>query len=280
MRRGAKSWWEGSLLLVLLPVLLGAGGPPERAVTPDPAAERALVERINESRARNGLPKLELNPLLALAARAHALEMARQRQVTHRFPQEAELRLRVADTGLRFDFAGENVGVASDAEQADQAFLSSPGHRENILQPAANAVGVGAIRTEEGLWVTEDFAHVVPGYNSQQVEELVAQGIAEARREAGLQPLLSRVLKPLREEACDMAGRDSLEFSRGLLPSRKGTLVRIAYAIADPVLLPPSIQELVARKRPDSFSLGACPGRTATYPSGAYWIVVVFYFSQ
>jgi hypothetical protein len=45
MRRGAKPWPEWAVLLVLLLVLLGAGGPPERAVTPDVAAERELVER-------------------------------------------------------------------------------------------------------------------------------------------------------------------------------------------------------------------------------------------
>ena len=104
-----------------------------------------------------------------------SLEMAQQRQVTHRFPQEAELPQRVAATELRFAFVGENVGVASNAERAHREFLSSPGYRENIPDPRANAVGVGAVRTGEELWVTEDFAHVVPDYEPPQAEEIVSR---------------------------------------------------------------------------------------------------------
>ena len=77
-----------------------------------------------------------------------------------------------------------------------------------------------------------------------------------------------------------MAQRDSVEFSHQAAPGLRGTRQTIAYATADPARLPEALRELVARKRPDSFSVGACSGRTASYPSGAFWIVVVFYFSQ
>ncbi|MGH9669603.1 MAG: CAP domain-containing protein [Terriglobales bacterium] len=280
MRGGTTSWPGKAALLALLPALLAAGGTPERTLAPDPAAELELVERINQSRERSGLPKLEPNPRLSEAARAHALAMAARAQLTHRLPDEPELRLRVAATGLRFDFAGENVGRSSDAASMHEDFLLSPGHRENILRADANAVGVGAVRAGEDLFVTEDFAHLVPDYDSQQAEELVAQRIAELRKEARLAPLSRGAPGPLREEACSMAQRDRLEARRQTDPRLRGILQTIAYATADPARLPEMLREVMARKRPDSFSVGACSGRTPSYPSGAYWIVVVVYFSQ
>lgn len=172
--QGGKSWPGRATLLVLLPALVGAGGTPERALAPDAAAESELVERINATREQSGLPKLEPSSKLAEAARAHALEMAERMQLTHRFAEEPELRQRIAVTGLRFDFLAENVGRGSDARWLHEEFLHSPGHRENILHAQANAVGVGAVRVGEDLFVAEDFAHVVPDYAPQQVEELVA----------------------------------------------------------------------------------------------------------
>ena len=42
--------------------------------------------------------------------------------------------------------------------------------------------------------------------------------------------------------------------------------------------LPEQLRDEAERQRPTSFSVGACFSRTASYPAGAYWVVVVFYF--
>jgi len=280
MRRRLGSWTGRAVLFALLPLLLGAGGGREPSVAPDLAAERELVERINHSRRRSGLPKLELDSRLAEAARAHALEMARQGHVTHRFPQEPVLRGRVAVTGLRFDFVGENVGLNRDAELSHHEFMSSPGHRENILDPRANAVGVGAVRTGEDLWVTEDFAHVVPDYDSTEAEEVVVRLIAGLRKQAGQPPLQRGELGPVRQEACALAQADRLDAKHLPAPGLHGTLHTIAYSSADPERIPEQLRDEVERQRPQNFSVGACFARTTSYPAGAYWVVVVFYFPR
>ncbi len=279
MRGWGPSRSGRAALAALLPLLLGAAGKTAPIATLDSAAERELVERINRSREQNGLPKLELSPRLRDAPRAHALEMAKRRQLTHRFADEPELRQRVAVTGVRFDFVGENVGRSEDAGSLHEEFLSSPGHRANILHAQANAVGVGAVRFGEELFVTEDFAHLVPDYEPQQVEELVASGIADLRKAAKLPELRRGSPGPPREDACSMAQRDSVQFTHGDYPSVAGTLQTIAYATADPAPLPQALRDIVVRQRPDRFSVGACAARTLSYPSGGYWIVVVFYFS-
>ena len=280
MQIGIRSWPGGAVLFALLPLLVGAGGGRELSVAPDLAAERELVERINQSRERNGLPKLRLNSRLAEAARAHAWEMARQGHVTHRFPQEPALRGRVAVTGLRFDFVGENVGLNRDAELSHLEFMSSPGHRENILNPRANAVGVGAVRTGEDLWVTEDFAHVVPDYEPEQAEEVVVRLIKDLRKQSGQPPLQRGELGPVRQEACAMAQTDRVDANHLAAPGLRGTLHTIAYSSADPERIPGQLRDEAEHQRPQSFSVGACFARTTSYPAGAYWVVVVFYFPR
>lgn len=280
MRAGARFWVAGAELLALAPLLLAAGDASSRAFAPDPAAERELVERINQSREREGLPRLKSDPLLAQAARAHSLEMAKRMQVTHRLPQEPSLRPRVAATGLRFDFVGENVGRARDAALMHEDFLLSPGHRQNILQTQANAVGVGAVRAGDDLFVTENFAHVVPDYDSEDAEKLVARQVKELRKQAGLPPLERETLGPVREEACALAARDTVDAGHQAAPRLRGTLHTVAYSSADPERIPEQLRDEVARQRPHSFSVGACFGRSPSYPAGAYWVVVVFYFPQ
>jgi len=280
MRVGARSWAGGVGLLALVPLLLAAGDAPQRALTPDPAAERELVNRINQTREREGLPRLKSDPLLAQAARAHSLEMARQRQVTHRLPQEPGLRPRVAATGLRFDFVGENVGRARDAALMHEDFLLSPGHRQNILQTRVNAVGVGAVRAGDDLFVTENFARVVPDYDSEDAEKLVARQVKELRKQTGLPPLERETLGPVREEACALAARDTVDASHQPAPRLRGALHTIAYSSADPERIPEQLRDEVARQRPLSFSVGACFARSPSYPAGAYWVVVVFYSPQ
>lgn len=277
MRSELRSWPGRAVLVVLLPALVGVGGRPERGPEVDSDAEHELVRRINHSRKEAGLPKLELSNKLREAARRHALEMARRAQLTHRFAGEPELRQRVAATGLRFDLVGENVGRSPDVSDLHAGFLRSPAHRENILHPQENAVGVGAVRVGGELFVTEDFAHVVPDYDPERVEKLVARGIAELRRQARLPELARSASKPLREQACDMARRDSIEFNRRAYPAR-GTQQTLAYATADPAPLPQTLRQMAASRRPLSFAVGACSAHSPSYPSGGYWVVVVFYF--
>jgi hypothetical protein len=277
MRKGTRKWPAKALLLLLLPALVGAGGAPGRGGEVDAGAEHELVKRINRSREQQGFPKLEMSEKLREAARAHAFEMAARRQLTHRFPEEPELRQRVASTGLRFDLVGENVGRSGDVDSLHEGFLHSPQHRANILDPRANSVGVGAVRLGDELFVTEDFAHAVPDYEPEQVEKMVAQGIEELRKQARLPRLSRGASQPLREQACDMARRDSVQFNRAAYPRVQGTLQNLAYATGDPVSLPDPLRKLAASQQPESFSVGVCSARTASFPSGGYWVVVVFY---
>ncbi len=109
------------------------------------AAERELVGLINRDRARAGLPALVLDPRLSAIARAHSQDMADHDFVGHVSPRTGTAMERVRRAGLRPELVLENVGRAYGAAEAENGFLSSPGHRGNLMDPHARRVGVGVV---------------------------------------------------------------------------------------------------------------------------------------
>ena len=47
--------------------------------------------------------------------------------------------------GLAPTFISENVGRGYSPEEAEQGFMSSPGHRANIVDPRPRRVGIGIV---------------------------------------------------------------------------------------------------------------------------------------
>jgi len=124
--------------------------------------EASLLTVMNEVRAANGLRPLRADTRLERAARAHSSRMLR----TDRFYHGA-FNARIRGVGVHARRVGENlawgVGSFSRARVIVNMWLSSPGHRANLLRPGYRIVGVGALRgTFSGyrgaLMITADFA--------------------------------------------------------------------------------------------------------------------------
>ena len=122
------------------------------------AAERQLFQAANQERKAQGLHPLKWNPPLASAARAHAKEMARHNEVSHRLPGEAGLPARATRAGAHFHWLSENVVQARTAAEAHAQFVKSPAHRANLLDRDMNVVGIGVAIKSSQLFVVEDFA--------------------------------------------------------------------------------------------------------------------------
>ncbi len=61
--------------------------------------------------------------------------------------------------GYAFSGVGENIAHHANVEKADAAFMSSPGHRGNILGRQWTRVGVGVCVDKNGfVYVTQLFA--------------------------------------------------------------------------------------------------------------------------
>lgn len=56
-----------------------------------------------------------------------------------------------------WSIGGENVGVGSDVESIQDAFMQSKPHRRNVLRSEYDHMAVGIVRQDERLWVTVIF---------------------------------------------------------------------------------------------------------------------------
>jgi hypothetical protein len=241
----------------------------------DEQAEIDLLHRVNDARARVGAPPLVATSELIVAARQHALEMLRHEKLSHQFPNEPDLKQRLAVWNTHFDKAGENVAVDFSAEDAEDSLMGSPGHRANLLNPAFNAVGIGIAREGSRLYVVQDFVHALPKVASPQAEEEIAQRVNHLRQETHL-PQLQRQAKPeLRDSACAMARRNRMETNSA--PESGRPQFVLSYAEMNPDEVPASAGKYIEDASIKRYSVGACYTRNQTYPSGAYYVMMLFY---
>jgi uncharacterized protein YkwD len=138
--------------------------PPHAVSVPyDSQAERQLLDLANQARAEAGLAPLQSDEGLTRAARKHSALMASQKQLSHDLPGEPALPQRLAATStLQFSAEGENVGLAPNAAEVHRAFMRSPHHRENLLNPDYNVAGFAVVRNGNTIYVTEDFGQGLP----------------------------------------------------------------------------------------------------------------------
>ena len=259
-------------LKIPVPRTAGAAQFSQSSAVCDAEAERQLFNLANQARGQAGLPPLEVDQGLVQAARAHAASMAAQQQLSHQFPGEPSLGQRLAaETSLHLDHAGENVAFAGSAEQAAETMMQSPPHRENLLSPAYNMAGFGVMRSGETLYVVQDFGHGLPRYSAATSEEMVATAVNRMRSQNGLSTLQRLDGGSAQAMACSMAQADSLS-----TPTPQARYV-LRYTGTELQGLPSDAGRAVGSRAVGAFSVGACYARTARYPNGAYWVVLLFY---
>jgi Cysteine-rich secretory protein family len=152
-----RSFALGSIATMALLVSNGFALSPASADTVSPEMEFAT--RINEARITAGLSALVVQPKLADQARSWSVKMSeasggnlgRACQLSHN-PNLAR------EVPLVWRTLGENVGcAASNVEAVHQAFMDSPEHRRNILNPKFDSVGIAIATSDTTMFVTEVF---------------------------------------------------------------------------------------------------------------------------
>lgn len=137
-----------------------APGEPSVPLPRDADGGEALLSMLNQARATEHSPPLRRDPRLDAVALRHAEAMRQQRRVAHDAGDGDHL-TRLAAAGIDVIAAGENVAHALDVTFAHRALWASPSHRENLLQPRFDAVGLGVVPDADGsVWVCEVFADV------------------------------------------------------------------------------------------------------------------------
>lgn len=107
---------------------------------------RQVVKLTNLYRQQSGLQPLRLNATLSTAAYAHSLDMATQDFFSHVGSNGSTVFNRLDTAGYSYATAGENIAAGfTTAKAVVEAWMNSPTHRQNILTPFVEEIGVGYV---------------------------------------------------------------------------------------------------------------------------------------
>lgn len=160
------------------PCALASNAPkPNNPYTPAPQRTKAPVENtgdytteslytqeqkawnlLNADRARNGLAPLPLDSALSAIAREKSRDMALNGYFAHHSPTYGYAKDMLKSFGYLFSAVGENIAHHATVEKSQAAFMSSDGHKRNILSASWQKVGIGVYTDAQGyVYVTQLF---------------------------------------------------------------------------------------------------------------------------
>lgn len=258
--------------LIALLIFVSCAGAQPPASTFALSPEQQMFKLLNIERQHAGLPLFQWNAQLAQAAQAHSRKLGSHGDLSHQFPGEPELTARVSATGARYNALAENVAVAGDPEEAHIALMNSPGHRANILNPEYNAVGVAVVWVGRDMYVTEDFARVVPSYSSDQFRSAVVAIFNRARRDHRLAPVSSLNDPKLDRAAC--SDRIDPKTVLGILP---GATQATVFTASEPSELPLPLEKAAADQTLRKLTIGVCFRTDPEDKVSKFWVIAAFY---
>lgn len=121
--------------------------------------EKQVLELVNEEREKQNIAPLKWNDDLANLARAHSEDMVERNFFGHINPDGQDAFERMKIYGIDYSYAAENIASGQmTAKAAVNSWMTSEGHRENILNPNLTELGVGTARGgEHGFYWTQCF---------------------------------------------------------------------------------------------------------------------------
>ncbi len=163
-----------------------------------PEVEDIVLELTNRARARKNLNPLKKEPILAETARAHGEDMIERNFFDHNNPDGQSPFDRIAIAHRRLiGTTGENLWLSKGVIERDPRelagkimalWMSSPGHRENILRPEFTHLGVGVCAAGNVINATQNFAEV-RAYLLTDLPEEIRRGDSIDLRAAPFSPV-------------------------------------------------------------------------------------------
>jgi hypothetical protein len=179
--------------LAALAVLAGLGLQGATAAHADTGSEEAqFLDLTNQLRSSLGLRTLAPNAELINIARSWSAQMAGAGAISHNpsFPNQVT---------AKWTRLGENVGTGPLVDVIQTAFINSPHHYENLVQPDYNYVGIGVVHGSNGaIYVTVDFMTLPGGAVSAPAPRVTAPKATAPRATTprATTPAASRVTTP------------------------------------------------------------------------------------
>ncbi len=240
--------------------------------------EQKLFELINEERQSRGLSVLGYSPDLSQLARAHSKDMASRGRISHTSTDGRSYQDRIVNEGFNFIAIGENVAFSNGymPELIHKKLMDSPGHRENILSPSFDEVGIGAVlKKNKGYFITQDFRRSPVFRDDEDVQREIQRDINDLRRQNFLVPL------GFLPDANHYARRCSLNRIEGLrpppLPPNFGNTQY--HFITSPALedIQPIYKDKILDEIYETAGLGVAFGQNTKYPGGSYFITLLLF---
>ncbi len=192
MRRVAA---RATVLIVVVALVSGIGAvlgvAPARAGGYVPADEMRVRTLLNDTRSSKGLARLASDDQLIGMARRQAGKMAAKGSIFHNLKLGDEM----TSSSLNWLKAGENVGLGPNVDLIEDAFLASPHHYENIVDPSYDTVGIGVVDGADGrryvVQVFADMGAAAPAPKAAEPKPAAQQSTTEAKppAAAGVAPV-------------------------------------------------------------------------------------------
>lgn len=138
-----------------------------------------VLVRVNEFRQSYGLAPLARNAALDLSAQAHSEDMARRHVMSHYGSDGSDPSARISAAGYVWRTWGENVAYGWPTPAAVMnAWINSPGHRANLLNPNFREIGIGVATAPgtQSIYWTQDFGARAGGTRPASNTSSVAPG--------------------------------------------------------------------------------------------------------
>ncbi len=123
------------------------------------SVESQVVQLVNAERAKRGLQPLAANIELSNVARIKSEDMRDQNYFSHTSPTYGSPFDMMKAFHISYQTAAENIAAGQrTAADVMQGWMNSPGHRDNILNPAFTQIGVGCVEGGSyGIYWTQMF---------------------------------------------------------------------------------------------------------------------------
>jgi len=145
--------------------------------------EDDIIALVNMEREKQGLAVLAKNEKLMQSAFQKALDMKNNHYFDHVSPDGVQPWFFAEKVGYKYSTMGENLAEGFfSAQSVHQAWMNSPGHRENILSENFEEIGVAIVDFEEnGLKSYLIVQHFGSQIKPEELEKVTQKPICDER---------------------------------------------------------------------------------------------------
>lgn len=155
-----------------------------------------VVRLVNESRKKEGLSELRVSKTLTDIAKDKAHDMVSNHYFAHTSPQGITPWYWFGKNQYDYRYAGENLAINfKNSEDEQDAWMNSPTHRKNILNPKYKEIGVAIavdnIDGKESLIAVQEFGALIGSDESGAGKEENAANDSEDNKPGIMPTILS-----------------------------------------------------------------------------------------